>query len=214
MRAVIYRERDAVDRLAGMGLSVEDFHAAAKGGDGEARTWTEAAPAAMRGMARWGRTNEILRIRKSRDGWGHRDHHGLPLTIHPSGRIAIVATTGDALTGQAIGGHPSTKYAKGMTYQRAVEENEQLALFDLEDFGVRLPPDISERWQTWILLYHVTSEGVFLELSLPRSIAPNGHVDSWHERILIPAYEIDGTPIGDERSVEAGRAVHVAVERR
>src|SRR5262245_38483345 len=118
MHAVIYEERDAVDRLFVMGLSIEDVHAAAKGGDGEARTWTEAAPAAMRGMARWGRTNEILRIRKTRDGWGYRDHHGLPLTLHPSGTIAIVATTGDGLTGRPSGGQPSTKYAKGMTYQK------------------------------------------------------------------------------------------------
>ena len=94
-------------------------------------------PPIMEGLTRWGRTNRFLREELIPAGWGFDNPRNLPRTIHPSGEFAIVATTGDELTGLAEL-LPATKYAKGYATAQAVGINEQLAL-DFGDFD--LGPD-------------------------------------------------------------------------
>ncbi|MDQ2877222.1 MAG: hypothetical protein M3Y33_21395 [Actinomycetota bacterium] len=53
-------------RLVELGLSAADFEFVLAGADAEARTWTTLAPPVIAGMARWGKTNELLRVRQAR----------------------------------------------------------------------------------------------------------------------------------------------------
>jgi hypothetical protein len=86
----------------------------------------------MAGLARWAKTNELLRARLVERGWSHDNPKGLPRTISPAGDFAIVATIGDAVTGH-LGGSPSTKYAKGIQTVRAIGRNFDQLAFDFSD---------------------------------------------------------------------------------
>jgi hypothetical protein len=103
-----------------------------------------------------GKTNELLRARLVERGWSHDNPKGLPRTISPAADFAIVATTGDAVTGYP-GGSPSTKYAKGIQTVRAIGRNFHQLAFDLPDlFAGEDRWDAGDDPATWLLLYHVT----------------------------------------------------------
>jgi hypothetical protein len=217
VQQVVFKEQAAVNRLAQLGLTVDDVHAGLKAGQGEARAWSEAAPLVMPGMARWGRTNEIFRIQMSRQGWTYDNPSGLPVTISPNGEFAIVATTGDRQTGSETGEAPTTRYAKGATYHKVVEDNEQLALFVVDaQVGRKLRAATKKAPRaTWILLYYVGLDSIAVELSLPASMTRNGYVDRWRERILIPPYLFENVPTStDQSGDDDGQSFDVAVERR
>jgi hypothetical protein len=183
---VVHENAAAAKRLAELDLTAADLISPLIGADLEARTWTPLAPPMMSGLARWGKTNELLRARLVERGWWQDNPKGLPRTISPARDFAIVATTGDALTGYP-GASPSTKYAKGIQTIRAVGNNRQLA-FDFGDlFAEEDPWDSGDRLATWLLLYHVTSDQVRAELSLANGIDRRGHVSEWIERIILPA---------------------------
>lgn len=216
---LIHEDEDAVARLAALGLYVDDLLSALVAGDAESRAWTEAAPPNMRGMARWGRTNESLRIglaRKSKD-WGYANPRNFPLTINEPLGIAIVATSGDGATGDPRW-LPSTKYAKGIAVAEAVEINEQLALFSVVEATVGealgAVAASSNGLKTWIYLYLVSPEGISSELSLPETISDEGYIDRWRERIILPMHPFDDAPATAADRPDHGGEVTVAVERR
>ena len=132
MEPVVYENAAAAKRLAELDLTAADLISALIGADLEARTWTALAPPMMAGLARWGKTNELLRARLVERGWSHDNPKGLPRTISPAREFAIVATTGDVLTGYA-GASPSTKYAKGIQTVRAIGRNFHQLAFDFSD---------------------------------------------------------------------------------
>jgi hypothetical protein len=189
MEPVVHENAAAANRLAKLTLTAADLISALIGADQEARTWTPLAPQMMAGLARWGKTNELLRARLVERGWSHDNPKGLPRTISPARDFAIVATTGDAVTGYP-GGSPSTKYAKGIQTVRAVGRNIQLA-FDFSDlFAGESPSALAgdgDDLATWLLLYHVTSDQIRAELSLANGVDRRGHVSAWIERIILPA---------------------------
>jgi hypothetical protein len=216
---LIYEDDDAATRLATLALTVENLVAALMAGDAEARAWTEAAPPNMSGMARWGRTNEALRIglaKKSKD-WTYRNPRNLPLTINEPIGVAIVATSGDGGTGDPKWS-PCTKYVKGVAVAKAVEQNEQLALFSEVDVEVGKAlgavAATSNSLRTWIYLYRVTPDGIFSELSLPESITNDGYIDKWRERIIVPMYPFEDIVRAAESRPDDGGDVTVTVERR
>jgi hypothetical protein len=189
MKPVVHENAAAAKRLAELALTAADLISPLICADREARAWTPLAPPMMAGLARWGKTNELLRSRLVERGWRYDNPKGLPRTINPTRQFAIVATTGDAVTGHP-GGSPSTKYAKGIQTVRAVGRNIQLA-FDFSDlllgearWGVA---DDGGELATWLLLYHVTPDQIHAELSLANGIDRRGHVSEWIERIILPA---------------------------
>lgn len=218
MEPMVHDNGAAVGRLAGLGLTTEDFAFVLRGADAEARVWTPLAPPVMPGMARWGKTNELLRVRLLPRGWSHDNPKNLPRTISPAGDFAIVGTTGDAATGLA-GGNPTTRYAKGVETARAIERNGQLA-FDFVDLGVgealSAVAGSEDALVTWLLLYHVVDGQIRAELSLPESISPRGYVDAWTERIIMPAVELGDIEIivGTSEGEEGGEGATVTVEKR
>ena len=191
-------------RLVQLGLSAADFEFVLAGADAEARTWTALAPPVMAGMARWGKTNELLRVRLLPRGWTHDDPRNMPKTISPAGDFAIVAATGDGATGR-----PDVTarnlYARGVETVRAVGRGDQLA-FDYPG----LAPPAADDVAIWLLLYHPAGDEIRAELSRPHSISPAGFVDSWAERILLPSIRLAQPAI----AAPAAAAVTVAVARR
>ena len=112
MAARVLVEDEAVDRLAELGLTSRSS-SGWSGGPTLRRACARALdPPIMEGLTRWGRTNRFLREELIPAGWRFDNPRNLPRTIHPSGEFAIVATTGDELTGLADL-LPATKYAKG-----------------------------------------------------------------------------------------------------
>jgi hypothetical protein len=191
MEPVVHENAAAAKRLAELALTAGDLIGALIGADQEARTWTPLAPQMMAGLARWGKTNELLRAGLVERGWRHDNARGLPRTISPAEDFAIVATSGDAVTG-CPAGSPSTKYAKGVQTVRAVGRNVQLA-FDFPNLLTgEARWDAGDDLATWLLLYHVTPDRIRAELSLAHGIDRRGHVSEWLERIILPALRTDG----------------------
>ena len=205
MSARVLIESEAADRLAELGLTVELIERVVRRADAEASMCTALDPPIMEGLTRWGRMNRFLREELIPVGWRFDNPRNLPRTIHPSGEFAIVATTGDELTGlpDLL---PATKYVKGDATVKAVEINEQLTL----DFGDFDPSwhdhqgDGSGEMLTWFMLFHVDEEGFRVELSLPDAI-DDGRITGWAERIILPVFPRDDdrltdpmTPDGDD----------------
>ncbi len=216
MAARVLAEGDAVDRLAELGLTVELIERTVRRADAEASICTPLDPPIMEGLTRWGRANRFLREELVPVGWWFDNPRNLPRTIHPSGEFAIVAVTGDELTGLADQ-LPATKYVKGDATVQAIEINEQLTL-DFGDFGPGRddsPTDGVGDMLTWFLLFHVDDEGFRVELSLPYAIV-DGRITSWAERIILPLFPRDddrivgpvapgGDGLGEEVVVEVTR---------
>ena len=192
MEPVVHENAAAGNRLAELALTAADLIGALTGADTEARRWTALAPPMMAGLARWGKTNELLRARLVKRGWRHDSLKGMPRTISPAWDFAIVATTGDAVTGHPDGS-PATKYAKGIQTVRAVDRNVQLA-FDFPDLyreEARWARGDADGLATWLLLYHAAPDQIRAELSLAHGIDQRGHVSAWIERIILPAVRIE-----------------------
>lgn len=216
-------EGEAADRLAELGLSVELIERVIRRADAEAAACTRLDPPILEGLTRWGRTTRFLREELVPTGWSFDNPRNLARTIHPSGEFAIVATSGDELTGVAgqLGQadlRPATKYRKGYATVRAVEDNEQLTL-EFEDF--ELPEDArttdAGALLTWLLLFHVDGDGFRVELSLPDAIV-DGQITSWAERIILPVFPREDDTINtgitpDDGGDEDGGIV-VEVNRR
>ena len=213
-------ERAAVDRLAELGLSTEIVERVVRRADAEASICTALDPPIMEGLTRWGRTNRFLREELIPAGWSFDNPRNLPRTIHPSGEFAIVATTGDELTGLAEL-LPATKYAKGYATIQAVEVNEQLTL-DFGDFDLGPNGRASRAGDllTWLMLFHVDEDGFRVELSLPDAI-DDGRITGWAERIILPVFPRDddrlaaaATPGGEIRTSESSLRSTAANPRR
>ena len=216
MAPQVYVEAEAVDRLADLGLSVEIVQRVVRRADAEASTCTRLDPPILEGLTRWGRTNRFLREELIPLGWTYDNPRNLPRTIHTSGEFAIVATTGDDLTG-LLDLLPTTKYPKGYATVQAVETNEQLVL-EFEDFDVGgADGQASDAGDllTWFMLFHLDDEGFRVELSLPDAIV-DGRITSWAERIILPVFPRDEDrlaallPGGDDQDGE----IVVEVTRR
>ena len=191
MSARVLAGSEASGRLAELGLTIELIERVVRRADAEASMCTALDPPIMEGLTRWGRMNRFLREELIPAGWRFDNPRNLPRTIHPSGEFAIVATTGDELTGLA-GLLPATKYLKGDATVQAIAVNEQLTL-DFGDFAPG-PDDIpvggSGEMLTWFMMFHTEEEAFRVELSLPNAIT-DGRITSWAERIILPVFPRD-----------------------
>jgi hypothetical protein len=190
-------ESEAVDRLADLGLSVEILERVMRRADAEASTCTPLDPPIMEGLTRWGRITRYLREELVPAGWHFDNPRNLARTIHPSGEFAIVATSGDELTG-TVDLTPTTKYPKGYATAMAVGTNEQLTL-DFSEFPFSISDgrvvDAGSKL-TWLMLFHVSEDGFHVELSLPDAIV-DGRITGWAERIVLPVFPRDGDRLAD-----------------
>jgi hypothetical protein len=212
MSARVLVESEASGRLAELGLTIELIERVVRRADAEASICTALDPPIMEGLTRWGRMNRFLREELIPAGWRFDNPRNLPRTIHPSGEFAIVATTGDELTGLA-GLLPATKYLKGDATVQAIAVNEQLTL-DFGDFAPG-PDDVpvggSGEMLTWFMMFHTEEEAFRVELSLPNAIT-DGRISSWAERIILPVFPRDDDRLTSLVTPDSGDLDEVVVE--
>lgn len=168
---------------------------------------TQHHPRTFPGLFQWAETVRALRDKVAPLGWTNSDENNFPLCVHPSGKVTIAVYTGDRDTG---GCNPSNRAAKGTHTEQAVWANQrQLSLFD----GLPKLPSTSDDPSRimWVLLYHVATNEVRFELSLPLNII-GGKIRDWKERLVFPAIPLDHANfvINDD----VGPEIDVHVERK
>jgi hypothetical protein len=158
-------------------------------------------PPTAPGTDAWRYTLRSLRQQADARGWTLSDPGNLSVITSEKLEVNIVVFSGDDATGLP---HltPKSKNPRGPMIKEAVRRNYgELSLFEevIEDAG----PDIEEmvRFETWVLLTHITNEEIRAELSLPKSVDEHDRVDDWAERIIInvplPGAESEDVPDAD-----------------
>lgn len=216
---VVVKDPDLVEhRLKELGLDVETLHAALRAGLAERNACTPNDPPGFGGLIAWGRTVRRLRELLIVRDWKRTNSRRLAAVLSPEESVAVAVSTGDERTG-LDGAPPQTRYAKGPAWEAAVEENlEQLAWTipgmvaeaeaELEDTDI---DDDRLNRVTWVFMFHVGADETRCELSMPQNIGPDFKLDSWVERILLPAL-----PHEPETTVEVTppTPIDVPVKRR
>ncbi|QNE18696.1 hypothetical protein F1D05_13230 [Kribbella qitaiheensis] len=215
MRTAVLTDKAAVDRLTKLGLDVETIHKVLRQADAEAATCTKLDPPYMGGSLRHGRTVRFLREELLPRDWDYDNPRNQCRIISPAGDFAVVASSGDAATGNERM-KPTTKNPKGITIFEAVATNQ--LTFDLgSDFE---PERKTPELLTWLLLYWFDDGEIRSELSLPRSME-GSYINDWDVRIIFPSVPRDpgpyvgaapGSSDGDSSSDAA--AYEVPVSRR
>lgn len=204
---------DVRHRLRDFGLTVEPLHAALKAGFLARASCTPYDPVTTPGTDAWSRTNRRLRELLVPHGWRQDDPSNVPLTINDEQAFALTATTGNDRTG-LVGPDPHTKSRrKGNAMFAALERNRRRGP-DL--FPESLPPALrlaeqTFQYPTWTLLFRMTDDEIWCELSLPITLE-DGEIVDWAERILLSQPGIE--PGDYSRSDDLGADFDVGVRRR
>ncbi len=179
---------DAVADLERFDLSVAEVHdqVLARSIDA-ARAVSSLAPRSFRGQTRNAVAVIGLRELLLGRGWESDDDQGVARVIHRERGISVVVVTGNPATGQptARGGRgPSNKWPRGPLTREAIEDNGELALFEMA--GSAADATTTPLLQTWFLLMHADKTEVRVELSRPDHFTDR-FVDHWGKRIILPA---------------------------
>lgn len=199
--------QEASNRLASLGLEAQSLQRTVLRADAEARLISDLEPPNAEGVTRYNKTNRYIREELMPSGWFPDNTQGYCRTVHPGREWAIVASSGDSDTGLWMPNRsPSTKYRKGETTEKAVTQNFFQTSFDLgQAFQLEAPID-DDGQVVWYLLYNVTEDKIFVELSLPDRIE-GGRITHWAERIIIDPIDRASSvslPIGDSPDDGAG----------
>jgi hypothetical protein len=192
MNVVVRRELgDIRPRLAELGLDEESLKETVRRGQLAFISCTANHPPQFPGMAAWAETVRALREYVVPLGWRRSNDNNYALAVDSEGSVAIAVATGNDGTGRADV-TPSTNARKGPSTLEAITVN-QLQFGFMDDHPARLAPasDGNDHRMTWILLIHRAQNEVRSELSLPSSIAEDGHIDGWRERILLGSISFD-----------------------
>jgi hypothetical protein len=206
------------DRVAELGLTVEEFHDVLNRAEAERRTCTGFDPPGLPGSVFWGRVVRFLREAYVPKGWKARNVDQLPLLISPDRGLAVTASSGDWATGLSSLYTPKTRHPKGAATGRRVEANQ----FTIPGLPADLTEDADEddSLVTWVLLYfHERGDEqttLRCELSLPLEIGARGKIDRWSERIILPPLDFpeDVIGLGGVQDDEGPGAIDVPIERR
>lgn len=208
-----YEPSDVRDRLAELGLTQAPLRDVARRGYLAYISCTANHPPLIPPILAWGEAVCALREYVLPLGWSRSDENNYSVVIDSGERVAIAVATGDEGTGLSDS-FPSNKARKGPNTIGAVNAN-QLQLGFMEDELRRAPTNLprpSDPRMTWVLLIHRASDEVRCELSLPSSMALDGHIDGWCERILLRSISIDGDLIGIAPPTQPD--INVEVKRR
>ncbi|MEU7313591.1 hypothetical protein [Streptomyces sp. NPDC007083] len=215
MAVVHVEDSRARNRLAELGLSIEEIEDALRRAEAERNFCTPFDPLSLPGNIFWGRTVRFLRETYVPKGWRSASPSNVSLLISPSGDFAVTASSGSKETGFAAL-TPSTRYAKGSAVIRRVETNRQLMLPGYEVDAEPEDREVGDGIPTWFLLYqHVNTESgtrLHAELSLPNNAGSLGKIDSWQERIILPRIDFEGfTPFPNDDDGEDD--IDIPIER-
>ena len=191
MLKVHHEAADVDTRLAELGLNHEALAIVVRRGWHAFASCTKNDPPLYPGFAAWATTVRALREYLLPQGWDRLDDNNYPLTVNPSGSMAIVVATGDDATGR-LDQSPTTKSSKGPSTVEAVATNQhQLELPFPPVIVASAEGLVEERRVTWMLLVHRGFGEVRAELSLPIAMGDDGRPRGWRERIILGAIPLD-----------------------
>jgi hypothetical protein len=207
--------RDVNSRLAELGLTAPILKEAIQRGFASWASCTPNYPSNYPGISAWANTVAALRELLHSEGWTRQDEGNLPVTVDPAKRVSILVSTGDEYTG-LTDLTPSTQSSKGPRTVNVVEGNaQQIPLFDFKKARPEIENQNTERL-TWILLFHrdKASNEVRSELSCPVKINEDGQIDSWAERIILPAIPFGGDNVEVRNDVPKTPQIDVKIKRK
>ena len=189
---VISKHYDATEKLASMGLTVEMLQEAAFSGKmGRARS-TPFHPKWYAGNVMYSDALATLGMMTTRSGYRREDPSGHPLVVNRERKIALSVALSDFNTGNGDPSRPpSTRPARGIRTEEALEENQWLLFPEMhEDGGPR--HDLAG-YEFWWLLMHPDETGNELRLELSRGTRLNKErsIASWSERVMLPSQPLD-----------------------
>jgi hypothetical protein len=210
----LYYELPEIDeRLSRMGLTRVPFIDAANQGFTAFAECTPNHPPTSPGFYAWAETNRALRENLFTFKWGRKNETNQPLVLNERKDTAITSCSGDKYTGRRDG-FPSTRSARGERTRDFVRLN-QIAFEFMDDPAPVVASTKVPGRATWLFLVYRDMERGELryELSLPRSMDEDGHVDDWAERIIFPSTPFDTTDprIGED---DGGQSPEITVEIR
>ncbi|EOF8198302.1 hypothetical protein [Yersinia enterocolitica] len=215
----IFTDNKSADKLAQMGLSVDDFTYAISRAIYESRRSSPLHPRTDAGSRGWSETVAAFResVLSDARGWNYTRSDGLEFTINSELGLSIIITSGDRDTGR-IDGFPKTKNAKGSATENLVNKNYTLELFPNNDVTSIDEHDSSiDPTKTYVLLYYFDNaeHEVRCELSLPGGMSgASGYnkINSWLERIILPSVPFSAAINLQDR--EFNEAIDIKVSRK
>jgi hypothetical protein len=216
MKTAIYAEpSDVESRLGELGLTILPLTDALKYGHVHRSACTPNDPPMMRGIVGWGKSTRALREMLAPYGWVRSDEGNFSITLNPDRTIAISIQTGDDGTGFADR-NPSTKHPKGPATADAVGQNAAQLSFDFPELPrrIRPPQKTTSNCMTWLFLSSPGLNEIRCELSLPKYINDDGHVEEWAERIILNPIPLDHEPIVKGHSEDYAEDIIVPISRR
>jgi len=205
-RATVYSEPiEVVAELRKLGVTREILETALKQGEAQRRLGSNLDPKPSPAYNAWARTVRVLRegVLDLGTGWHPEEPSGIPMIANADETVALAVSSGDENTGRPeTGTDPATRNAKGEATAIVVAHNVQ------ESLDIPAPT-------TWVLLYDSALDGLFAELSCPESLAANGYIDSWSERIVLGQIDLGEAEKRSDAPVEPpADAPDVQVVRR
>lgn len=207
---LVVKQLDVAMELAQMGIPLEVLRNALFRGEAAFNSATENHPPTAAGTMRWHEMVVALREGLLPLSWRRDNMDNQPLTVHPSGRLAIIVASGDDNTGIDGFKLPSTRSKKGPRTISLVQANARQ--YDL--FASHFKASKSNGMETWLLLTFGSGEQLRAELSLPMSVSGSGKVDGWRTRLLLGGLSTDPHPTLRVNEREELSVIDVVVKRR
>lgn len=139
------------------------------------------------GFIQWDSTVKALREYCCGQNWIKFQENGLEGIISIDGKIRILPSSGNVVTGN-INQNPSNKNSKGIRTIQLIEKSMQGSLFN--GYPDQLDDDNVE---TYVLLYYNNSKELRMELSKPLLIK-KGKIVAWEKRIIIKSFNLNNPP--------------------
>jgi|HubBroStandDraft_5_1064220.scaffolds.fasta_scaffold32492_2 hypothetical protein len=196
MLARVYTKTyEAEERLVSLGLRNEVLHEAARAGLLAWSTSNPFHPIWYAGNMLYSNTLASLGelLSNAKDGWNREDPAGHPLVVNHKRKLALAIATSDSNTGNGdVSNPPSTRPAKGVRTQEAIEENQGLLFPDLFD-GSEIRHELMG-YEFWWLLMHIDESANVLKLELSRGIrlSKERSIAGWSERVMLTSQPLNG----------------------
>lgn len=189
--SVVVQPDRVSDRLTELGLTEAIVHQALNIAHSFAARCTENHPRIYPGLVMWAETIKALRDLLRPYGWHSQEEGTYDRVINAEGTVGIAVASGNEAVGVSFM-TPSNRSPKGRNTVAAVQLNCQLDMFGMPE-PVGEEEEVKEG-ETWLLLHFFDAHKGErrIELSRPRTIAKDGRIVDWFERIILTPLSIDG----------------------
>jgi hypothetical protein len=211
---IYFEPFDVDERLSRLSLTRDPFDKAAKESFAAFASCTENHPPTFPGTLAWAEGNRSLRDSLRVVRWFRKNETNQPVVVNENGDTGVTVASGDKYTG-IKDAFPSTASAKGRQTRDGIKANQYTLAFIEDTAAVVASARIPGR-STWIFLIYRDMERGQLryELSLPRSMAEDGHIDDWSERIIFEPVPFEPNDIPRTGEDDGGQSPEITVEIR